>query len=335
MNSDSIREFNFPCDVPDVSWWTNTKKPQFRTVEVIGYKVLEVDSINFTNEKGQVINTARQVGTDNQNALSIRNSFLNEGIDPKFIPPIVLETGELLDGFTRHSVLVELDQEKFVYLVVKLRENFDIEDARDEVGLGCNNHPQSKRHTIRDFKTRLKRWIKNKESNSDIKVTDEDCFSWFDNINHSFNETQIQKAVDDVINDKLSSATTESVANIEKAKERGAKLLGIEYVGDVAAFDNSSGASIELCLSDIIKQYEKETRHPNVIGFLKKTPAEKIPAERKRMVNKINKLNAGLRLLAKDYNAAEKRGEGDTYEFIRFKGFLPQIIDEETESRLY
>ena len=45
MNGDSIREFNFPCDVPDVSWWTNTKKPQFRTVEVIGYKVLEVDNV--------------------------------------------------------------------------------------------------------------------------------------------------------------------------------------------------------------------------------------------------------------------------------------------------
>ena len=46
---------------------------------------------------------------------------------------------------------------------------------------------------------------------------------------------------------------------------------------------------------------------------------------------RVDTLNAGLRLMARNFNAADKRGEGDAYEFIKLEGFLPQIVDKEDE----
>ena len=121
MSISEFRAFNFPCEVPEISWWKNTKIPKFRTVKSLGFKVISVGDIHYTNSSGQVNNSARSIGTDNVNFAAIKNSFENQGINPNFLPPVVLqyeEKLELLDGFTRHSVLVDKSQEKFVYLVV-------------------------------------------------------------------------------------------------------------------------------------------------------------------------------------------------------------------------
>ena len=330
MNSRHIRPFSFPCQVPNPGWWDNTPLPVFKTIDIIGYEVLPVNDINYTNEKGQVINTARQVGTDSQNALSLKNSFLNEGIDPSYVPPIVLRDKDgslqLVEGFTRHSVFIDLAQEKFVYVVGELRVGFTLEDVIDEVGLGCNNHPQSKRHTIKDFKTRLKRWVNSQES----MVTENECLKWFDGINHSFNAQQVAKAIDEVINDKLAAETTESLTKTT-ARQKGIKLLGI-HPDDLLTFDNHTGASLDTCLVNIIKQCDSEGgRIPTVVGYTKKVPAEDVPLVRKSMKLRVDTLNAGLRLMARNFNAADKRGEGDAYEFIKLEGFLPQIVDKEDE----
>ena len=134
MSISEFRAFNFPCEVPEVSWWKNTKIPDFRTVKSLGYRVLPVSDVLYTNSIGQVNNTARSIGTDNVNYAALKNSFENQGINPNFLPPVVLqyeEKLELLDGFTRHSGLVDKSQERFVYVVVELKEVFSLQAAQD------------------------------------------------------------------------------------------------------------------------------------------------------------------------------------------------------------
>ena len=329
MSISEFRAFNFPCEVPEISWWKNTKIPKFRTVKSLGFKVISVGDIHYTNSSGQVNNSARSIGTDNVNFAAIKNSFENQGINPNFLPPVILEyyvdgnhVWELLDGFTRHSVLVDKSQEKFVYLVVTLKEGFSIDDARDEVGLGCNNHPQSKKHTLSDFKKRLQKWI----NSQDTELTSEDCISWFNRIPNSFSEKDIVDTVDKVLNEKLAAETTESFTNTT-AKKRGAKLLNTNRV--VYAVDNKTGASLETCLRQVIKHYKDTLEVPEVVGFTKKVPAEEVELVRKKMQQDVDNLNEGLRLISRNFLAADKRNEGDSYEFIKLKGFLPQIVDVE------
>ena len=233
---------------------------------------------------------------------------------------------ELLDGFTRHSILVDKSQERFVYVVVELKEGFSIDDARDEVGLGLNNHPQSKKHTLVDFKKRLKRWINS--HSVDEKVTSEDCTEWFKRIPNSFSDKQISSTVNKVLNEKLAAETTESFTNTT-AKKKGAKLLNTNRV--VYAFDNTTGASLELLLGQIIKHYKENLEVPEVVGFTKKVSAEDLESVRLKMQQDVDERNQGMRLLARNFLAADKRGEGDSYEFIKLRGFLPQIVNIEDD----
>ena len=68
-------QFNPPCDQINVALFDNLKLPQYRTVNVIGIKELDVDSINFKNSNGQIINLARSTGTDKDNVSQLQESF--------------------------------------------------------------------------------------------------------------------------------------------------------------------------------------------------------------------------------------------------------------------
>ena len=58
---------------------------------LFGFKVISVGDIHYTNSSGQVNNSARSIGTDNVNFAAIKNSFENQGINPNFLPPVILE----------------------------------------------------------------------------------------------------------------------------------------------------------------------------------------------------------------------------------------------------
>ena len=155
-----FQKFNPPCDEIDVALFENLQLPKYRTVDVIGIKELDVDSINFKNSNGQIINLARSTGTDKDNVSQLKESLVNEGWDITKVPPIV-ENLELVlyDGFSRHEALLELQQQKAPYLVVERKEGFTVDDVIDEIGLGANNHSQSKRATITDFKKRFRAFV--------------------------------------------------------------------------------------------------------------------------------------------------------------------------------
>ena len=319
-----FRSFNFGSENPKVNWFSKDKLRhlKFSTVTVVGYELRHCeDGVNPYNATGNINNTARQVGTDRVNADGIRYSFLSKGICTSVLPPVILDTGELIDGFTRHSVLLDLEQEYYVYLVVKLNPGYTIDDARDQLGLGLNDHLQQKPATLQDFKVRLTKWIERQAT----PPSSARCKVWFENINHSFDSSTITRAITEVFDKNNAKQTMESY-NKPSAKRKGATLLDLD-LNEVVAFDNKSGASIARGLLDIFTLY-RETNYkikPKVVGFLTKTPADKAYTQRQICIKDVNDINETFIELVE-----LATGEGkNNFKLMDLVGFVPQIIDVE------
>lgn len=317
--------FSSPCDVVDIAPYKKLKL-EYRTVDVVGVKNLKVSSIQFKNDKGQVINLARSIGTDKENVRLLRDSFLNQGWDISKTPPIVEESNfSLYDGFSRHEALLERDQETAPYLVVRRKKAYSAEDVIDEIGLGANNHSQSKKATISDFKKRFIAYvIRQKENGRD--VTTNDGIQWFAAIPNSFSEKQIEDTIENAFKELLASKSMEAFTKGE-AEEKGAELLGISKKKVFAYCKRGEGQNHykKRMIGDILDYFDKHGDVPSVVGFLARTEAEDADEKRQAIyeeVEQINRMMAGL-------GALYKRDPG--YNFIDLKGYLPQVIDKESK----
>tara|TARA_B100000131_G_scaffold247849_1_gene240913 strand:+ start:118 stop:1101 length:984 start_codon:yes stop_codon:yes gene_type:complete len=317
--------FSSPCDVVDIAPYKKLKL-EYRTVDVVGVKNLKVSSIQFKNDKGQVINLARSIGTDKENVRLLRDSFLNQGWDISKTPPIVEESNfSLYDGFSRHEALLERDQETAPYLVVRRKKAYSAEDVIDEIGLGANNHSQSKKATISDFKKRFIAYvIRQKENGRD--VTTNDGIQWFASIPNSFSEKQIEDTIENAFKELLAALSMEAFTKGE-AEEKGAELLGIPKKKVFAYCKRGEGQNHykKRMIGDILDYFDKHGDVPSVVGFLARTEAEDADEKRQAIyeeVEQINRMMAGL-------GALYKRDPG--YNFIDLKGYLPQVIDKESE----
>ena len=317
--------FSSPCDVVDIAPYKKLKL-EYRTVDVVGVKNLKVSSIQFKNDKGQVINLARSTGTDKENVRLLRDSFLNQGWDISKTPPIVEESNfSLYDGFSRHEALLNRDQETAPYLVVRRKKAYSAEDVIDEIGLGANNHSQSKKATISDFKKRFIAYvIRQKENGRD--VTTNDGIQWFAAIPNSFSEKQIEDTIENAFKELLASKTMDAFTKGE-AEEKGAELLGISKKKVFAYCKRGEGQNHykKRMIGDILDYFDKHGDVPSVVGFLARTEAEDADEKRQAIyeeVEQINRMMAGL-------GALYKRDPG--YNFIDLKGYLPQVIDKESK----
>lgn len=309
---------------PRLEWFSTLEFPTFRTVRCLRLEVRDVDSIVYVNDKGQIINLARETGTDNVNAAGIKSSLLSQGLCVTETPPIILQDGRLIDGYTRQSVIVDLKQSKWIYLVVELNEGFTIEDAYDEVGLGANNHLTSKPATIKDFKKRLSSWI-NRQNNK--AHTLHDCITWFNNIPHSFDDKQVKRACEDVINKHLTSVNMESF-NAKTASHLGAEILGRQGQ-KVLAINNSNTTYFERIVYDQLMHFDETGDVAPVVGFLDKVSAEDSDAQRKMLRKKAAKVNRAFAKLIVKYQ------EDPEFVFFPFEGCVGQQINVEDRNQLY
>lgn len=310
---------------PQLEWFSALKFPVFRTVRCIRLEIRDVDSIIYCNEKGQIVNLARETGTDNVNAAGIKSSLLSQGLCVTEIPPIILNDGSMIDGYTRQAVLLDLKQVKWIYLVVELNEGYTIEDAYDEVGLGANNHLTSKPATIKDFKKRLSAWIN--RQNSITSVTLQNCINWFSNIPHSFDDKQVKKACEDVINNHLTSVSMESF-NAKTAAALGAKILGVEGK-KVLAINNSNTTYFERVVYDQLMHFDETGAVAPVVGFLDKVSAENSELHRKNLRKKAAKVNRAFAKLIVKYQ------EDPEFMFFPFEGCVGQQVGVEDRNNLY
>ena len=319
--------FDSPCDVIDPSVYKSLKLPQYRTVEVIGIKNLPVDSINFKNSSGQVINLARSTGTDKENVNALLDSIINQGWDITKVPPIVEENDDTLyDGFSRHEALLKKDHQEAPYLVVKRKKGFNIDDVIDEIGLGANNHSQSKKATILDFKKRFEAFVIRQKKDGK-EVTTNDGLEWFAAIPNAFGEKQINDAIDDVFSTEKARQNMEAFTK-PQAQQKGADLLNLDRSKVFAINKQKKGRSrtyLQRVAIDIIEYYKEHGDVPTVVGFLSKVEAEESEAKRKELERDVEAINRAMSSLADCYK------RDPDYNFIKLVGHLPQIIDEETD----
>ena len=319
--------FNSPCDVVDLSVYKSLKLPQYRTVEVIDVKNLSVDSINFKNSSGQVINLARSTGTDKENVKALKDSFINQGWDTTKVPPIVEEENNTLyDGFSRHEALLNKDHQEAPYLVVKRKSKFTVDDVIDEIGLGANNHSPSRRASMGDFKKRFGAFlIRQKESGKEVTVND--GIEWFAAIPNTFSEERILTAIEESFSKVKASQNMEAFTKRD-AQQKGSDLLNLDR-SKVFAINKQGGGKSRTYLQrvaiDIIEYYKEHGDVPTVVGFLSGVEAEKSEAKRKELEREVETINRAMSSLADCYK------RDPDYNFIKLVGHLPQIIDEETD----
>ena len=319
--------FKSPCDVVDTSVYDNFKLPQYRTVDIIDIQNLPVQDIKFKNKQGQIINLARSTGTDKENVNALLESMINQGWDITKVPPIVEETDKsLYDGFSRHEAHLKKDQQEAPYLVVKRKEGFTVDDVIDEIGLGANNHSQSKKATIADFKKRFAAFVIRQNENGK-EVTTNDGLEWFAAIPNSFNDERISDAIDDVFSTAKARKNMEAFTK-RQAEEKGAELLNLSR-SKVFAINkgksNGSSTYFTRILFEILDYFDDKGDVPSIVGFLSKIEAENSEEKRKELEVEVEKYNRVMARVGDLYK------RNPNYNFIKLEGFIPQIIDEETD----
>ena len=319
--------FSSPCDVLDLSVYDNFNYPEYRTVDVIGVKNLIVQDIKFKNKEGQIINLARSTGTDKENVSALFDSMKNEGWDVTKVPPIVEETDNTLyDGFSRHEAHLKRDQQEAPYLVVKRKEGFTVDDVIDEIGLGANNHSQSRKANIADFKKRFAAFVIREKENGK-EVTTNDGLEWFAAIPNSFSDDKIENAIDDVFSTAKSRQNMEAFTK-RQAEEKGAELLNLSR-SQVFAINkgkgNGSSTYFKRVLFEILDYFDDKGDVPSIVGFLSKIEAENSEEKRKELEDEVEKYNRVMARVGDLYK------RNPNYNFIKLEGFIPQIIDEETD----
>ena len=322
----TFKSFNPPCDTLNLSWYENFQLPQYRTVDVVGIKILKTGDILFKNANGQIINLARNVGTDKENVKGLKDSFISQGWDTSKVPPIVDESDlSLFDGFSRHEALLDLDQQYGFYLVVRRKSEFSIDDVIDEIGLGANNHSQSKKADMGDFKKRFHAWVIRKQDVGE-ELSLNDGRQWFASIPNSFSDANIDKAIEDVFNIQKASENMEAFTK-PAAEETAAGLLNLskDEVFAISKGTTKKGGYLKKVIADVIYYYDKNGKVPEVVGFLNKIPAENSTKKRKELETEIELINDAFSGLL------QEKKKNPSFKLINFKGHLPQVIGKETK----
>lgn len=317
------KEIEIPCGVPNLEWFSNFKLPQFRTAKVIGIQVRDCDSIIYTNDQGQEVNIARAVGTDYQNRDKIKNSIEVRGIQVDVLPPVILEDGTSIDGFTRGQALKSLNQNKWVYTVVKLKDGFDVEDLKDELGLGCNDHPPAKPATDKDFEVRLHAWIQRQLFlNNNQLPSFVECVKWWNNIPHSFSQQVVENRCNKVL-DKIKASNSMESLSKKEAEKRAKKILNVDNKTEVIAINNKRSTYIERSFIQALEAVSKGL-DVKAVGFLDGVAADEADKAREELHKSVAKMNKLFRCYAQKYN------EDPTFELISMEGFMPQMLEVES-----
>ena len=320
--------FESSCDIIDIAYFDKIKPPEYRTIEVVRFDNIDIVNIKYKNENGQVINLARSVGTDKENVRGIRESIENRGWDVTTLPPFVcIDDLRAVDGFSRLEALLQAGQQKAPVTLFKIRSGYTIDDAIDELGLGLNDHPQSKKATIVDFKSRLISYFARLEEQGKQPSLN-DGINWFRLIPQSFSDDRIKKAVEEVLDASNALKNMESLSK-KTAQQKAAELLGKEEetVFAVSATKSRMRSSTPLkrLITDCLYYYDEHGKLPDIVGYTDKVSAQDSAAVRKTLELEIEKINRIMIALTSKYKKNPK------FNFLNFKGHVPQMIGKETE----
>ena len=310
---------------PNVDWFESLPLPQGRTFKCIGREKVALDSVIRVNEAGQVVNLARALGTNKENARDLANAIKVKGVLLDAQPPYMGLNHRLYDGFTRFEAIDSLGFEYWVFNIVEPKEGFTWNDVWDEIGLGANDHPPSKPASRDDFKKRLGRWIKSQEKTP----TQGQCIDWINNIPHSFTNTVVSKIAEDCLSKILADATMENMEPkdvLSKFRSEVGLTNRVEVIPiNLSGNNDYIKRAVFKALEEISDPKKDMIRG---VGYLKDVPAEQAEEKRKAGIELINNYNELFEA------AFQKRMKsGAKFRLIDVDYICPQIIDEETKFR--
>jgi len=305
--------------------WFEAELPTGRTFNCIGRRVVELSHIERHNSQGQVKNLSRALGTSKENFQAIANSIKVKGVLLTAQLPFLTVDNELLDGFTRFDAFTLIGSTHWVFNIVEPKEGFTLDDVREEVGLGANDHPPCKSATRDDFSKALARWI----DRQDKTPTQGECIDWVDSIPHSFTNAVVANLVEKTLKStasKLSMLSFQAPDVIKKVKEewvenvpKSTKVLAVNISGNDTYFKR---VLCERAAALSSKKYDDTL----VVGYTKDVPAEDVDEVRLEGLETIQRINDQFETLFQ-----LRMSKGDSFKFIDLDYFAPQKVGEEDE----
>lgn len=320
----NFRKLPTKTSCPDVDWFDDLPLPEGKTFTCIGRKKLKLDQIITTNDKGQVVNIAREVGTNKENVQNIANNIKINGVLLDSQPPFVGTDNKLNDGFTRIEAIKSMQFESWVFNVVEPKENFTWSEVWDEIGLGANNHPPSKSATRGDFQKALARWV----ANQDEIPTQGQCIDWINNIPHSFSQEIVTNIAQKVLSNSLASKTTENFDAKGVVKRVKQELPSTDKKDvNVIAFNVSGNPTyFKRAAFEVMESINNpNTKKIIAAAFVKDIPADKIEEVRKDGLKRIEEINE---LFESAFQ--HRMSKGKDFKLLNIDYFVPQILNVET-----
>ena len=319
----NFRKLPTASSCPDVDWFKDLPLPEGRTFVCTGREKIKLDQIERTNAEGQVVNIARELGTNKENVQDLANNIKIKGVLLDAQPPFVGSNYQLFDGFTRTEAIIGMSLEYWVFNVVEPKEGFSWSDVWDEVGLGANDHPPSKSATRGDFTKSLARWVANQEQ----EPTQGQCVDWINNIPHSFSQEIVTNIAEKVLKTQRAANTVESVDSkgvISKVRQEKDTLTNRV---DIIPFNVSGNTTyFKRAAFDVLESISNPNKDMRIgVGYTKGIPAEEMNAVREEGLKRIEEIND---LFEAAFQLRMERGAN--FKLLDISYMMPQIIDVES-----
>ena len=107
-----------------LKWYDKQPLPEGRTYRTTRRGFYKFRDIVRTNKKGQVVNLARNTGTDNKNVAELQDSFSVNGVAISQQIPFIGINDQLYDGFSRCKALENLGFDGWIFNVIEPRDGF-------------------------------------------------------------------------------------------------------------------------------------------------------------------------------------------------------------------
>lgn len=319
----NFRKLPTVSSCPDVDWFKDLPLPTGRTFVCTGREKIKLDQIERTNAEGQVVNIARELGTNKENVQDLANNIKINGVLLDAQPPFVGTNDRLFDGFTRTEAIMGMSLEYWVFNVVEPKEGFTWSDVWDEIGLGANNHPPSKSATRGDFSKALARWVSIQEQ----EPTQGQCVDWINNIPHSFSQEIVTNIAQKELKTQRAKSSVESVDSKGVVSKVRQEMDTLTNRVDVIPFNVSGNTTyFKRATFDVLESISNHKKDMRIgVGYTKDIPAEEMNAVREEGLKKIEEIND---LFEAAFQVRMKRGAN--FKLLDISYMMPQIIDVET-----
>lgn len=319
----NFRKLPIASSCPDVDWFKDLPLPTGRTFVCTGREKIKLDQVKRTNAEGQVVNIARELGTNKENVQDLANSIKINGVLLDAQPPFVGKNSQAFDGFTRIEAILGMGSESWVFNVVEPKEGFTWSDVWDEIGLGANNHPPSKSATRGDFTKALARWVATQEQ----EPTQGQCVDWINNIPHSFSQEIVTNIAQKVLKTQRAVNTVESVDSKSVVSRVRQEMNALTNSVDIIPFNVSGNTTyFKRAAFDVLESISNPKKDARIsVGYTKDIPAEEIDSVREDGLKKIEEIND---LFEKAFQVRMERGSN--FKLLDINYMMPQIIDVET-----